>query len=89
MFDKVKKKKGYHINSENVNSNKEKDFLWDKESECLVAILAKRIEKVRNIKAEKVCKEINYMFLRKRSIGKKQNYGATQNQKDIINNKGY
>jgi len=64
--------------------------LWDASAEALIAILALRIEEIRERNASKVVGELNYLLLRKKKTQKnKKLYGATPYQRAILNKKGY
>lgn len=76
----------YKINKKDIEQTPN---LWDAEAETLIALLAKRISKIRQLDMFYVCKELNYKYLRKRIKGKFKNYAATQLQRVILKDIGY
>jgi hypothetical protein len=53
----------YKIDSEKYN---QKTYLWDGEAEVLIALLAKRIEEIRDIPKHATAKKILELFIRKK-----------------------
>lgn len=72
-----------------ITNNDKSTCLWDCQAETLIAILAVRLKKIRDVEALQVINELNFMWLRKRDCSDKTKYTATKLQRDIVNEVGY
>ncbi len=76
-----------------VKNKKDLPNLWDAQAETLIALLAKRLSDIRQVNDVEVVRDLNYEYLRKRSISDKvgmiKNYGPTRLQRTILDEEGY
>lgn len=72
-----------------TKDKKNQQCLWNSELEAYVAFLSVKLEKERGLDKFKICRELNFKYLKKRPATKIKNCSPTRFQRTILNDEGY